>query len=135
MGLFGLDNLVGGLLDKVKLGWVMDVVKMYVDFQTGNWLALAGDVSHLVSKFSDFSFMDRVDRDQPLGGFDTNSRFSTNGCFGTTSVDRSEEIFSTAGRSNNYPNFFNAAAINNDHVRMADSLNTRRQSATVDQAV
>lgn len=67
--MFGIGNLVGGLLDKIGLGELAPFVSMGINFFTGNWAGLVGDVANLVSRFTDSSFLDRVAQFAPLGGF------------------------------------------------------------------
>jgi hypothetical protein len=130
MGLFGIGNLISGLLEKAHLGWVMDAIKIYADFSTGNWLALVGDVQHLASRFSDYSFMDRVDREPPLGRFGQSSNsstgYSSSDCFGTTPA-RANLIADRAATSNN-SRVSRATDYFNDHISMANSISYQRES-------
>ena len=50
---------------------------------TGNWAVWAEDIFRLVSEFSNDSWQNKVDRDQPLGSFGRNS------CFGDGSLSES----------------------------------------------
>lgn len=67
--MFGIGSLVGGLLDKIGLGDLAPFVSMGINFFTGNWAGLVGDVANLVAKFTDSEFLDRVAQFAPLGGF------------------------------------------------------------------
>ena len=71
--MFGLGKLVssltGGLLDKIGLGFLTPIVSMAVNFASGNYLALIGDVTNLVAQFTDSSFLKNLSQFQPLGSF------------------------------------------------------------------
>lgn len=67
--MFGIGNLVGELLDKIGLGELAPFVSMGINFFTGNWAGLVGDITNLVAKFTDSKFLDRVAQFAPLGGF------------------------------------------------------------------
>jgi hypothetical protein len=94
--MFGLDKLFGGggagifgqFFDSIGLGWMGDAFSLAIDIATGNWLAAAQDVFSLVSEFSNDSWMDQIDSNQPLGPF------SSNGCYGQQglSEDRADEL-------------------------------------------
>jgi hypothetical protein len=43
-----------------------------INFLTGNYAGMIGDVQNLVSKFSSFSFLDKVSKNPPLGTFGQN---------------------------------------------------------------
>lgn len=72
--MFGLGKLVssltGGLLDKIGLGFLSPFVSMAVNFFSGNYLALIGDVTNLVGTFSNSSFLKNLSQLNPLGSFD-----------------------------------------------------------------
>lgn len=93
--MFGLGKLVsglaGGLLDKIGLGFLSPLVSMAVNFFSGNYLALIGDVTNLVSQFSDSSFLKNLSKLQPLGDF------ARGGCFGSMlSLDNLDALRGTA---------------------------------------
>lgn len=72
--MFGLgkiaSGLTGGLLDKIGLGFLSPFVSLAVNFFSGNYLALIGDVTNLVGSFSDSSFLQNLSRLNPLGAFE-----------------------------------------------------------------
>lgn len=71
--MFGLGKLVsgltGGLLDKVGLGFLKPFVSGAVNFFSGNYAALIGDVLNIVAEFTNSSFLDNLAKLQPLGAF------------------------------------------------------------------
>ena len=76
--LFGV-NLLSNLFDRMGLGWLGSAISIGINAMSGNWLALIGDVSNLVSQFKGFSFLEKFNQFQPLGAFATggfNSGFS-----------------------------------------------------------
>lgn len=94
--IFGGKGLLGGFFDKIGMSWMNNVLSLAANVMTGNWLAAAKDVFSLVSQFSN-SWMNTVDRHQPLGPFGGRSS-----CFGGDSVlsqARLQDMQSRAGRS------------------------------------
>lgn len=75
--MFGLGKIFSGVLDKFGLGWLGSAISIGVNLMSGNWFALIGDVSNLVSQFKGFSFLEKFNRFAPLGGFG----FNGGGCF------------------------------------------------------
>ena len=73
-----VSGLTGGLLDKIGLGFLTPFVSMAVNFFSGNYLALIGDVTNLVGQFTDSSFLKNLSQFQPLGAF-----AQSGGCFGS----------------------------------------------------
>ena len=72
--MFGFaGKLVGGVLDKIGLGFISPLVSMGINFMSGNYLGMIGDLQNLVSKFSNFSFLDKVSKFPPLGVFNGNN--------------------------------------------------------------
>lgn len=67
--MFGLDKLIGGVLDKIGLGELAPFVSLGINLFTGNWVGLIGDVTNLVAKFTDSKFLDKVAKFAPLGNF------------------------------------------------------------------
>ena len=67
--MFGIDKLIGGVLDKIGLGDLAPFVSLGINFFTGNWVGLIGDVTNLVAKFTDSKFLDKVAKFAPLGNF------------------------------------------------------------------
>jgi len=69
--MFGLGKLIGGLagglLDKIGLGFLTPFVSLAVDYFTGNYAAMIGDLTNLVGQFSDSSFLKNLSKFQPLG--------------------------------------------------------------------
>lgn len=87
--MFGLGKLVGGILDSIGLGKLAPFIAIGIDFFTGNYAALVGDVTDLVARFTDLSFLDKIAQFAPLGDF------ATGGCFGldsALSLDRLGEL-------------------------------------------
>lgn len=71
--MFGfVGKLVGSVLSKVGLDFLAPIVSMGINFLTGNYAGMIGDVQNLVSKFSNFSFLDKVSKNPPLGCFGQN---------------------------------------------------------------
>lgn len=71
--MFGfVSKLVGGVLDKIGLGFLAPIVSMGINFMTGNYLGMIGDIENLVSKFSSSSFLNKVSKNPPLGIFNSN---------------------------------------------------------------
>lgn len=86
--MFGLGKLVsgltGGLLDKIGLGFLSPLISGAVNFFSGNYLALIGDITSLVSRFGSSSFLQNLSLLNPLGSFSQGSN-----CFGNLiSADR-----------------------------------------------
>lgn len=79
--MFGLgkifSGIAGGFLDKIGLGFLKPFVSLAVNFFSGNYLALIGDISNLVGKFTNSSFLRNLNRLNPLGQFGNGSN-----CFG-----------------------------------------------------
>lgn len=79
--MFGLgkifSGLTGGLLDKIGLGFLSPFVSLAVNFFSGNYIALIGDVSSLVGRFSNSSFLKNLSQLNPLGSFGQGTN-----CFG-----------------------------------------------------
>lgn len=79
--MFGLgkifSGIAGGFLDKIGLGFLKPFVSLAVNFFSGNYLALIGDITNLVGRFSNSSFLKNLSRLNPLGGFGSGSN-----CFG-----------------------------------------------------
>lgn len=71
--MFGLGSIVsklaGPLLDKIGLGFITPLISMAVNFASGNYAAMIGDVVNLVGKFTDSSFLNNVASKPPLGVF------------------------------------------------------------------
>jgi hypothetical protein len=80
--MFGLGSIVsklaGPLLDKMGLGFIKPLVSAAVNFATGNYAALIGDVTNLVSSFSNSSFLSKAANKPTLGAFQNNQ---PGGCF------------------------------------------------------
>lgn len=71
--MFGfVGKLVGSVLSKVGLDFLAPIVSMGINFLTGNYAGMIGDIQNLVSKFSNFSFLDKVGKNPPLGTFGQN---------------------------------------------------------------
>lgn len=71
--MFGfVGKLVGSVLSKVGLDFLAPIVSMGINFLTGNYAGMIGDIQNLVGKFSNFSFLDRVSKNPPLGTFGQN---------------------------------------------------------------
>lgn len=83
--MFGLGSIVsklaGPLLDKMGLGFITPLVSAVVNFSTGNYAALIGDVANLVGSFSNSSFLGKAASKPTLGLFQNNQ----SGCFNTGS--------------------------------------------------
>lgn len=94
--MFGLGKLVsgltGGLLDKIGLGFLSPFVSMAVNFFSGNYLALIGDVTNLVAQFTDSSFLNNLAKLQPLGDF------ANGGCFGNLLSFDKLDLFKSAAQ-------------------------------------
>jgi hypothetical protein len=67
--MFGIGKLFGGFLNKIGLGFLSPFVSLAVNFFSGNYLALIGDISNLVGKFSKSSFLKNMSLLNPLGNF------------------------------------------------------------------
>lgn len=71
--MFGLGSIIsklaGPILDKIGLGFITPLVSMAVNFASGNYAAMIGDVVNLVGKFSDSSFLNNVAPKPTLGIF------------------------------------------------------------------
>lgn len=71
--MFGLGSIVsklaGPFLDKIGLGFIKPLVSAAVNLATGNYAALIGDVTNLVSSFSDSSFLSKAANKPTLGIF------------------------------------------------------------------
>lgn len=94
--MFGLGKLIsgltGGLLDRIGLGFLSPLISGAVNFFSGNYLALIGDLTSLVSRFSNSSFLQNLSLLNPLGSFSQGSN-----CFGNLiSGDRFNTFQSTA---------------------------------------
>jgi hypothetical protein len=80
--MFGIGKLVsgltGGLLDKIGLGFLSPFVSMAVNFFSGNYLDLIGDVTNLVGKFTNSSFLKNLSQLNPLGSFGQGSNCFSN---------------------------------------------------------
>lgn len=81
--MFGLGKVFSGFFDSIGMGWMGSVLSLATNFMTGNWVGVAQDVFRLVSEFSNDSWQNRVDRNQPLGAFGRTS------CFGDGSLSES----------------------------------------------
>lgn len=81
--MFGLGSIVsklaGPLLDKIGLGFITPLISAAVNFSTGNYAALIGDVTNLVGSFSNSSFLGKAANKPTLGVFQNNQQ--QNGCF------------------------------------------------------
>lgn len=79
--MFGLgkifSGIAGGFLDKIGLGFLKPFVSLAVNFFSGNYLALIGDITNLVGQFSNSSFLKNLSNLNPLGQFGSGSN-----CFG-----------------------------------------------------
>jgi hypothetical protein len=83
--MFGLGSIIsklaGPILDKMGLGFITPLVSAAVNFATGNYAALIGDVTNLVSSFSSSSFLGKAATKPTLGLFQNNQ----SGCYGSSS--------------------------------------------------
>jgi hypothetical protein len=71
--MFGfVGKLVGSVLSKVGLDFLAPIVSMGINFLSGNYLGMIGDIKNMVSQFSNFSFLDKVSKNPPLGQFGAN---------------------------------------------------------------
>ncbi|HEV2861541.1 MAG TPA: hypothetical protein VGX48_11075 [Pyrinomonadaceae bacterium] len=86
--MFGLGKIFSGFFDSIGLGWMGSVLSLATNVMMGNWAGVAEDVFRLVSEFSNDSWQNRVDRDQPLG------RFGRTSCFGENRLSsyRADEL-------------------------------------------
>lgn len=75
--MFGIGKLFGGFLSKIGLGFLSPFVSLAVNFFSGNYLALIGDITNLVGKFSKSSFLRNMSLLNPLGSFSQKTS-----CFG-----------------------------------------------------
>jgi len=79
--MFGLGSIVsklaGPILDKIGLGFITPLISAAVNFASGNYAAMIGDVVNLVGKFSDSSFLNNVASKPTLGAFQNKQ----GGCF------------------------------------------------------
>lgn len=66
-GLVG--KLAGPILDKVGLGFLTPVISGAINFFTGNYAGLIGDVMNLVGNISGSSFLQNLSQFNPLGFF------------------------------------------------------------------
>lgn len=86
--MFGLGSLVsklaGGFLDKMGLGFLTPMISAAIDFSTGNYAALIGDVVNLVGTFTNSSFLNSAALKPVLGFFQT-AAGSGGGCFSLSS--------------------------------------------------
>lgn len=76
LGKFFGGNLLNSLFDKMGMGWLGSAISLGLNAMSGNWLAMIGDVSNLVSQFKGLSFLEKFNQFQPLGGFGFNNGFS-----------------------------------------------------------
>lgn len=83
--MFGLGSIVsklaGPLLDKIGLGFITPLISAAVNFASGNYAALIGDVTNLVGSFSNSSFLGKAASKPTLGLFQNNQ----GGCFSNKS--------------------------------------------------
>ena len=63
------SKLTGGLLDQIGLGFLKPFVAVAFDYFTGDYASLIGDLKGVVGQFVDLSFLDNLDKLQPLGDF------------------------------------------------------------------
>lgn len=79
--MFGLgkifSGIAGGLLDKIGLGFLKPFVSLAVNFFSGDYLSLIGDITNLVGQFTNSSFLKNLSNLNPLGQFGSGSN-----CFG-----------------------------------------------------
>jgi hypothetical protein len=81
--MFGLGKIFSGFFESIGMGWMGNVLSLATNFMTGNWAGVAQDIFKLVSEFSNDSWQNKVDRNQPLGSFGRTS------CFGDGSLSES----------------------------------------------
>lgn len=94
--MFGLgkifSSIAGGFLDKIGLGFLKPFVSLAVNFFSGDYLSLIGDITNLVGQFSNSSFLKNLSNLNPLGQFGGGSN-----CFGNLmSGGRFDGLRSTA---------------------------------------
>ena len=77
--MFGLGKVFSGFFESIGMGWMGSVISLATNFMMGNWVGVAEDIFRLVSEFSNDSWRETVDRNQPLGSFDRSSCFG-DGC-------------------------------------------------------
>lgn len=84
--MFGLGSIVsslaGGILDKIGLGFLTPIISAAIDFASGNYAALIGDVVNLVGTFTNSSFLQSAAMKPVLGLF---QGATGGGCFGNIS--------------------------------------------------
>lgn len=122
--MFGfIGKLVGSVLSKVGLDFLAPIVSMGINFLTGNYAGMIGDIQNLVSQFSN-SFLDRVSKNPPLG------QFSSNGSNESTSSRLLNSDFGS-WRNQTRENNLNRADAALDVVYDYLSASSRIQSARV----
>jgi hypothetical protein len=96
--MFGIGKLLGGVFNRLGLDWLGQAISIGFNLATGNWLALMGDVTSLVSNFKGLSFLEKFSRFAPLGGFGFNG-----GCFSSAfsslGLGRADGLLNVLGRA------------------------------------
>ena len=82
--MFGLGSIIsklaGPLLDKMGLGFITPLISAAINFSTGNYAALIGDVTNLVGSFSGSSFLSKAANKPTLGLFQNNNNQTNSYC-------------------------------------------------------
>ncbi|HYN86271.1 MAG TPA: hypothetical protein VER32_13570 [Pyrinomonadaceae bacterium] len=130
--MLGLGNIFSGVFgkffDSIGMGWMTNVLSLTANIMSGNWVAAAKDVFDLVARFSDSDWMNRVASLQPLGEFDFD------GCFGTNGVLSEGALGSWISRAardgdNGFGAFFDAVSLAQDTLRNNTIANAQLQYA------
>lgn len=84
--MFGLGKLIsgltGGLLDKIGLGFLTPFVSLAVNFFSGNYVAMIGDLTNLIGQFTDSEFLKNLSKFPPLGMLGQGGGFGSLPSFG-----------------------------------------------------
>ncbi len=132
--MFGLGNIFssvfGKFFDSIGMGWMTNVLSLTANIMSGNWVAAAKDVFDIVARFSNSDWMNQVSSLAPLGDFDFDGCFGSNGILSESTLGSWISQTARGGDSfNGFDGFLRAISLAHETVQNNAVANTQLQYA------